>query len=121
MLPKIRKKGIPGRLICSSVNHLTCKISKLVDEHIKDYVPKANSCIRDTHDFIKKIRDLGPIPEGALLCTLDVSSLYANITYNEGILAVADQLRRDPSKTLIANFILDLVKLVLHSRRISQP
>ena len=72
MLPKIHKKGVPGRPICSSVNHPTSRISKLVDEHIKDYVPKTKSYIRDTQDFIKKIKELGPIPEGAILCTLDV-------------------------------------------------
>ena len=30
-------------------------------------------------------------------------------------MAVAEKLRRDPSKSLSANFILDLLKLVLHS------
>ena len=54
MLPKIHKKGVPGRPICSSVNHP----SKLVDEHIKDYVPKTKSYIRDTQDFIKKTKTL---------------------------------------------------------------
>ena len=48
MLPKIHKKGVPGRPICSSVNHPTSRISKLVDEHIKEYVPKTKSYIRDT-------------------------------------------------------------------------
>ena len=115
MLPKIHKKSVPGRPICSSVNHPTSRISKLVDEHIKDYVPKTNSYIRDTQDFIKKIKALGPIPDGAILCTLDVSSLYTNIPNNEGILAVAEKLRSDPTKTPITNFILDLLKLVLHS------
>ena len=115
MLPKIHKKGVPGRPICSSVNHPTSRISKLVDEHIKEYVPETKSYIRDTQDVIKKIKSLGPIPEGAILCTLDVSSLYTNIPNNEGILAVAAKLRQDPTKGPIANFILDLLKLVLHS------
>ena len=90
-------------------------MSKLVDEHIKDYVTKTKLYIRDTQDFIKKIKELGHIPEGAILCTLDVSSLYTNIPNNEGILAVVEKIRSDPSKTPIANFILDLLKLVLHS------
>ena len=114
MLPKIHKKGVPGRPICSSANHPTSRISKLVDEHIEEYVPKTKSYIRDTQDFINKIKALGPIPEGAILCTLDVSSLYTNIPNNEGILAVAAKLRQDHTKGPIANFILDLLKLVLH-------
>ena len=115
LLPKIHKKGVPGRSICSSVNHPTRGISKFVDEHIKGYVPLTKSYIRDIQDFISKIKSLGPIPEGAILCTLDVSSLYTNIPNNEGILAVADKLRSDPSKTPIAKFILDLLTLVLHN------
>ena len=39
LLPKIHKKNIPGRPICSSVTHPTANISKFVDAHIKNYVP----------------------------------------------------------------------------------
>ena len=101
LLPKIYRKGVPGRLICSSVNHPTSRISKFVDEHIKGYVPHTKSYIRYTQDFITKIKSLGSDPEGAILCTLDVSSLYTNIPNQEGILAVAEKLRSDPSKTPI--------------------
>ena len=76
LLPKIHKKGIPGRPICSSVEHPTANISKFVDAHIKDYVPKTKSYIRDTQDFISKLKALDQIPEGAILATLDVTSLY---------------------------------------------
>ena len=115
LLPKIHKKGVPGRPICSSVNHPTSRISKFVDEHIKGYVPHTKSYIRDTQDFITKLKSLGQIPEGAILCTLDVSLLYTNIPNQEGILAVEEKLRSDPSKTPITKFILDLLSLVLHN------
>ena len=35
LLPKIHKKQVPGRPICSSIGHPTCNISKFVDAHIK--------------------------------------------------------------------------------------
>ena len=115
LLPKIHKKNIPGRPICSSVTHPTANISKFVDAHIQKYVPTTKSYIRDTQDFISKIKEIGPIPEGSFLVTLDVSSLYTNIPNQEGITAVADQLRKDPTKTSISTYILDLLKLVLHN------
>ena len=115
MLPKILKKDIPGRPICSSVNHPTSRISKFVDEHIKKYVTQTKSYIRDTQDFIKTIKDLGPIPDGAILCTLGVSSLYTNIPNHEGILAIANKLRSDLTKSPITSFLLDLLTLVLHN------
>ena len=115
LLRKIHKKGIPGRPICSSVNHPTSRISKFVDEHIKRYVPQTKSYIRDTQDFITKLKSLGKNPKGAILCTLDVSSFYSNIPNQYGILAVAEKLRSDSGKSPIAKFILDLLKLVLHN------
>ena len=115
LLPKIHKKGVPGRPICSSVNHPTTNISKFVDAHIKDYVPRTNSYIRDTQDFIGKLKQLGPVPSGAILATFDVTSLYTNIPNNEGINAVADKMRADPTKLPIYNYKLDLLKLVLHN------
>ena len=75
LLPKIHKKNIPGRPICSSIGHPTCNISKFVDAHIKDYVPKTKSYVRDTQHFISRLKELGKIPQGVLLVTLDVSSL----------------------------------------------
>ena len=115
LLPKIHKKAIPGRSICISVNHPTAKISKFVDEHIKQYEPGTKSYIRDTQDFISKITSLGEIPDGATLANLDVTSLYTNILNQEGILAVTDHMRRDFAKGPIANYILDLLKLALHN------
>ena len=76
LLPKIHKKNVPGRPICSSINHPTSNISKFVDEHIKKYVPKTNSYVRDTQHFISRLKQLGNIPEGALLVTLDVVYKY---------------------------------------------
>ena len=59
--------------------------------------------------------NLEPIPEGAIIVTLDVTSLYTNIPNHEGMLAVADHMRKDSNKGLIGNYILDLLKLVLHN------
>ena len=60
---------------------------------MKEYVLKTKSYVRDTQHFISRLKQLGQIPEAALLVTLDVSSLYTNIQNHEGILAVAAQLQ----------------------------
>ena len=80
-----------------------------------DMSPKQSLTLdRDIQDFISKIIDLGKIPEGGVIATLDVTSLYTNIPNEEGILAMAEYLRKDPSKGPVASYILDLLKLVLH-------
>ena len=101
LLPKIHKKQVPGRPICSSIGHPTCNISKFVDAHIKGYVPQTKSYVRDTQHFISRLLEMGKIPDGALLVTLDVSSLYTN--------------RKDRTKDPITPYILELLKLVLQS------
>ena len=112
LLPKIHKKQVPGRPICSSIGHPTCNISKFVDAHIKGYVPQTKSYVRDTQHFISRLLEMGKIPDGALLVTLDVSSLYTNIPNHEGLIAVASHLRKDRTKDPITPYLL---KLVLHS------
>ena len=62
-----------------------------------------------------RLKQLGQIPNGALLVTLDVSSLYTNIPNHEGILAVTDHLRTHRSKKDIGPSILKVLQLVLHS------
>ena len=115
LLPKIHKKQVPGRPICSSVGHPTCNISKFVDGHIKRYVPQTKSYVRDTQHFINRLLEMGKIPDGALLVTLDVLSLYTNIPNHEGLIAVASHLRKDRTKDPITPYILELLKLVLQS------
>ena len=115
LLPKIHKNNIPGRPICSSINHPTSNISKFVNEHIKKYVPKTKSYLGDTQHFISRLKQLGCISENVLLVTLDVSSLYTNIPNQEGLLAVAEHLRSYPDKQKIRPHLLRLLKLVLHS------
>ena len=73
LLPKIHKKQIPGRPICSSIGHPTCNTSKFVDAHIKNYVPQTASYVRDTQHFIKRLKEIAPIPKGALLALLSQS------------------------------------------------
>ena len=78
-------------------------------------MPKTKSYVRDTQHFIRWLKQIGKIHSGALLLTLDVSSLYNNIPNNEGILAVAYHPRKDPEKQKIGPHLLKLLELVLHS------
>ena len=85
MLPKIHKKDIPGRPICSSNGHPTERISQFVDHHIRKYVSELPSYVRDTQHFISKLKLLNSLPEGSILATMDITSLYTNIPNKEGI------------------------------------
>jgi hypothetical protein len=113
LLPKIHKKGCPGRPICSSNGHPTERISRFVDAHIRKFMYKQKSYVRDTQDFIKKIREIGPLPQGCILATLDVTSLYTNIPNKEGIKSIIDELYIDPDPHIISPYLIKLLCKVL--------
>ena len=46
---------------------------------------QVKSYIKDTNDFLKKLRDLPDLPEESVICTIDVVGLYPSIP-NEGLL-----------------------------------
>ena len=77
-LSNMHKKNNPGRPVISSIGCHTANISKYVDYHLQGRVSKLPSYVKDTTDFINKIKDL-TVPDNTILVTLDVSSLYTNI------------------------------------------
>ena len=94
LLPKIHKGKFPppGRPIISGNGCPTERISQLVDFFLKDIAPQGASYIKDTTHFLQTLDSLTDIPEGALLVTLDVTSLYTNIPNDEGIQAARESL-----------------------------
>jgi len=85
ILPKIHKTGNLGRPIASSNDPPTERISQFVDFHINPLVASLDSHIKGTTDFLNELANRATLPNNAILVTLDVSSLYTNISRNEGI------------------------------------
>ena len=48
----------------------------LLDFRFSTIATKVKSCIKDTNDFLGKRLDLPEIPNGIILCTIDVVELY---------------------------------------------
>jgi len=97
LLPKIHKGKIPppGRPIVSANGCPTEKISQLVDNFLTPPTTLfIRSYVKDSTDFIKKLRTLGPLPPQSYLVTLDVTSLYTNIPNKEGLEAAARLLSK---------------------------
>lgn len=89
VLPKIHKTLInpPGRPIVSGRESLFKDIGIFLDKVLRDFASGAKSYIRDTMDFLGKIRNL-TLPENAILGTFDIVSLYTSIDHSRGIGAV---------------------------------
>ena len=116
LLPKIHKpleswplKDIPpGRPIVSDCGSESYHSAQLLDHFLKPLSNKHPSYIKDTYDFLDKIKTT-KIPEGAFFFTIDVESLYTNIETGAGLRALTLTVdKRKPQ-----NFPLDLITELL--------
>ena len=78
LLPKIhtRLHNVPGRPVISNCGFYTENISSVLDYHLQPHAQKVKSYVKDTNCFLNKIKKLESLPDGAILCTMDVVSLY---------------------------------------------
>ena len=90
MLPKIHKPNNPGRPVISSVNGHTEKLSAYMDEFLRPLAQTLPSHIRDTTDFVIRLKNLGRVAENSILATLDFSSLYTNIDTDDGLAIIEE-------------------------------
>ena len=115
MLPKIHKRlsNVPGRPVISNCGAATEKVSAFLDLHLKPIMQAGKSYLRDTDDFLTKIKQLGPIPEGAILVTADVAGLYPNIPHEDGLNALKETLQKRNDLKVPAQVLVDMAEFVL--------
>jgi len=94
ILPKTHKipdhtlpLNYPGRPIISGCNSYTENLSKFIDSILQPLMKSLPSYIKDTTDFIKKLKSIPQLSDSSLLVSLDVTSLYTNIPHVDGIKA----------------------------------
>ena len=74
-LPKIHQSNCPLHPIVSGCDDRTDHLSSYLTHFIQ---PLAHN-LKDTKDFLNRTENLPPLPNKALLVTVDVMSLYTNI------------------------------------------
>ena len=115
-LPKIHKhlSAVPGRLVISNCGTPT-EVSEYLDYILKPIMQDSWSYIKDSGDFLKKIKSIGKIPEGAILVTADVIGLYPSISYESGLEALRKRLNeRDLPKVPTEDVVKICTSLCLH-------
>ena len=65
------------------------------------------------NDFLKKIANLPPLPDGLILCTVDVVGLYPNLPHEEGLIAIRKALDIRKDKTISTDSLIELAEYVL--------
>ena len=115
LLPKIHKRlyKVPGRPVISNSGYYTENISSFVDFHLQPLMKNVKSYIKDTNDFLRKIKSLPRLEENAILCTIDVVGLYPNIPHEEGLIAIRKALDERLDPTISTDSIVELAEIVL--------
>ena len=113
--PKIYKPNNLGRLFISSVNSHTEKLSSYVDEFLRPLAQAPPSHIRDTTDFIIRLKNLGKVPESSILATLGVSRVHTNIDTDDGLAIIEEELAKtghiQPSAKILTWLLEKVLKL----------
>ena len=76
---------------------------------------QVKSHIKDTNNFLKKLRDLPYLPEDSIICTIDVVGLYPSIPNEEGLRFLRNVLENRSNKNVSTDTLIELAELVLKS------
>ena len=86
--------NVPACPVISNCGTPTEKVSELLDNHLQPVMKSGKSYVKDTGDFLEKIKSLRRIPEDVFLVTVDVVGLYPSILHNVGLKALYKKIRR---------------------------
>ena len=68
--------------------------------------------IKDSGNFIKKIKNIGTIPKDSILVTTDVVGLYPSIPYEAGLQSLEKALNNRTNENVSAEDLVKMAKFV---------
>ena len=105
-LPKIHE--VPERPVISNCGYYTENIS-----HLQPLAQKVKLCIKDTNHFLSKLKSLGKLRQGTILCTIDIVGLYPNIPHSEGLSSLQTFFNLRNNKQISSDTVIELAEIVL--------
>lgn len=121
LLPKIHKPPgtwtvpsvVPvGRPIVSDCGSETYNITEYIDHFINPLAKLHPSYIKDTYDFVNKLKNI-QVPAHTQLFSIDIDSLYTNIETPLGLTAINHIFKKHPDPSRPDTHILQLLELTL--------
>ena len=117
LLPKIHKSlsKVPGRPVISNCGMPTEKISEFLDHHLQPLMKQGESYIKDTGDFLEKLKRVGEIPKGAIFVTADVVGFYLGIPHDGGLEVLRKQYDKFKDKIVPTEDIIKMAEFVFRN------
>ena len=106
--PKIHKHlfDVPERPVLSNCGTATEKVSELLDHVLKAVMQQKGSYIKDSGDFIKKLKKIKEVANDAIMVTADVFGLYTIIRHDVGLEALQKTLDERVNKKTVLRTLL---------------
>ena len=108
-----RLENVPGRPVISNCGTPTEKVSEFLDSQLKPVMQSSQSYIKDSGDFIKKIKNIGAIPKDSILVTADVVGLYPSVSHEAGLRALEKAPNSRTNKNVSTEDLVKMAKFVL--------
>ena len=113
---KIHKPGIPLRPIVASIGSATYNLEKELARIISPLRGKTDSYVRNSKDFVQKIRDIN-IHDSEIMVSFDVKSLFTKVPMDEALEIIQEKLKNDETledrTTFSAITITNLIKFCM--------
>ena len=113
-LPKVHKllhEVLVDQLLQTAA--FTLRISSFLDYHLQPPDQRVKSYTKDTNHFLNKIKMIGKLQKGAILCTMNVVGLYTNIPHGEGLASLYKFLETSENKQISSDTLAELAEIVL--------
>ena len=105
--------NLPGRPVISNCVTPTDKVSEFLDFQLKPVMQSSKSYIKDSDDFIRKIRDIQYIPSNAVLA--DVIELYPSIPHDSGLKALKNILDKRKKQNKSTAYLTKMSEFLLRN------
>ena len=96
----------------SNCGYYTENIYSFLDYHLQPRTQKVKPYIKDTNYFLSKLKSLGKLPQGVILCTNDIVGLYPNIPHSEGLTSLRRFLELR-NKQISSDSLIEHAEIVL--------
>ena len=115
LLSKIHKKlkNVPGRPLVPNCATPTEKVSEFLDYHLKPVMQTGCPYIKASGDFLKKIKNLGSLPENSILVIADIVGLYPSILHEARLQALEEALENRHHKQISTDRLVKMAQFLL--------
>ena len=115
LLPKIHKRlfHVLGSSPISNCETPTEKVSEFLDHHLQPVMKGGRSYVKDTQDFLEKLKHLGKVPSNDILLTTDVVGLYPSIPYDVNLEALFEKFDERMEKKIPSSDLVNMAEFVL--------